>query len=195
MPLLRREIEAFPETLFALPEASCPWRVASVRSRQEKVLARRLASLAVPFYLPTAEKRSSISGRSRVSYSPLFPGYVFFRGQEEARRAAFSSGVVVRLLPIADPERLNAELMQLKRLQDAGATLVPFVPLEVGESVRIVDGPFRGYSGVIVRESSQLRLLVSVSMLKRTVAVEFPREVLSRTGASIRDGGTRDAVA
>jgi transcription antitermination factor NusG len=149
----------------------------------------------VPFYLPTAERRSIISGRRRVSYFPLFPGYVFFRGREEARRVAFASRVIVRLLPIPDPDRLQAELAQLKRLQDAGAVMTPFVPLSAGEAVRVVEGPFRGYSGIVLREASRLRLLVSISMLKRTVAVELPREVLSRAGGSTRDGGARGAVA
>lgn len=195
MPLLRREIEAFPQELFQLPEGPWPWCVASVRSRQEKVLARQLVAHQVPFYLPIGEKHSTISGRRRVSFSPLFPGYVFFRGGAHQRRLAFASRVIVRLLPIADPERLHTELAQLKRLQDAGAVMTPFVPLAIGEAVRVVDGPFRGYSGMVVRETSRLRLLVSVSMLKRTVAVELPREVLSRAGAPSRDVGAQGIVA
>jgi transcription antitermination factor NusG len=195
MPLLRREIDAFPQDLFRLPDEAWPWVVASVRSRQEKVLARQLAAHHVPYYLPVGERRSTISGRRRVSYLPLFPGYVFFRGREEARRVAFASRVIVRLLPIADPDRLHAELFQLKRLQDAGAMMTPFVALSVGEAVRIVEGPFRGYSGVIVRETSCLRLLVSVSMLQRAVAVELPREAIARAGVPSREGGARTAVA
>ena len=57
--------------------------MAHLRSRQEKLLARYLREREIPFYLPQMEKRSRRSGRTFVSYLPLFAGYVFFRGERE----------------------------------------------------------------------------------------------------------------
>src|SRR5690242_9404213 len=57
MPLLKREPDVFPETLFE-SRFEAPWVVAHVRSRQEKVLARFLAPAGIPFYAPQREKRT-----------------------------------------------------------------------------------------------------------------------------------------
>jgi transcription antitermination factor NusG len=196
MPLRKRETDLYPVDLFSLTAGDWPWRVAHVRSRQEKGLARQLHTSGIPFYLPVAEKRALIGGRSRVSFLPLFPGYVFFRGGEEARRAALASRLVARLIPVSDPSLLEEELRQLRTLQEAGASLIPWESIVEGDAVRVQDGAFRGYSGIVLRETSRLRLLVSITMLSRSVAVEFPREALSRIAPPrTRDHGTRGAAA
>lgn len=178
MPLLKREPDVFPESLFEA-ETGEPWVVAHVRSRQEKVLARFLAPLGIPFYAPQREKRTRRNGRNFVSYLPLFPGYVFFRAEAERRALAWRSNVIVRLIDVPDPEILQAELAQLHRLQRSGASLSPWRALDPGEAVRVVEGPFQGYFGIVVRERGAERLLVSVSLLRKTVAVEFEREMLA----------------
>lgn len=177
MPLLRKEPEIAPEDLFELRE---PWRVAHVRSRQEKALARHLLQRGVAFYLPQTEKAATRDGRRRASHLPLFPGYVFFRGGEEARQAALRSNVVAGLIEVEDQALLGAQLAQLRRLQLEGASLVPAEELEAGDAVRITEGAFAGYEGTVVRGARGERLLVSVSLLRKQVAVEFPRGRLRR---------------
>jgi len=178
MPLLKREPDLFPEGLFGAP-GEAPWLVAHVRSRQEKVLARFLSSIGVPFYAPQREKRTRRHGRSFVSYLPLFPGYVFLRAGGEERARVWGSNVVVRMIDVPDQDLLGAELAQIQRLQSAGARFAPARPLDAGERVKVVDGPFEGYLGIVVRESGAERLLVSVSLLRKWVAVEFEREILA----------------
>jgi transcription antitermination factor NusG len=194
MPLLERELEMSPQSLFELPQADFPWWVAHVRSRQEKVLARHVAPLGIPFYLPQRENRKKRGGRGFVSHLPLFPGYFFFRGFAAERLEVLRSNVVVRLLEVSDQELLTRELGDLRRLQEVGATLVPYAPISPGESVRVVEGPFSGYTGRVLREQSRLRLIVSITMLRQTVAVEFSREVLSPVAVSRRSDQSRSAV-
>jgi transcription antitermination factor NusG len=177
MPLLPKEPDILPETIFDLRE---PWCVAHVRSRQEKVLARHLAQRQVAFYLPQTEKSAARGGRTFTSHVPLFPGYVFFRGAAAARQAALRSHVVARLIEVDDQPLLTEELRQIRRLQLAGASLIPVDELLPGDSVRISGGAFDGYRGVVVRGGRADRLLVSVSLLRRVVAVEFPRQMLKR---------------
>jgi transcription antitermination factor NusG len=178
MPLLKRGTEIFPQSLFELSDTDSPWWVAHVRSRQEKVLARHIAPLEVPFYLPLCENGRRRGGRRFVSHLPLFPGYLFFRGSASQRIAVLKSNVVVRLLEVPDQELLTRELRELRALQEAGATLTPYVPIAPGSTVRVVEGPFSGYTGKVLREQSRLRLIVSISMLRQSVAVEFSRETL-----------------
>jgi transcription antitermination factor NusG len=178
VPLLPRGIDIFPDSLFDLPEREFPWWVAHVRSRQEKVLARYLFSRGVSYYLPSREHKARRAGRTFVSHLPLFPGYVFFRGSGEERVTALRSNLIVSTLTVQDQRLLSEELLQIRRLQEAGASLTSHAPLAPGDAVRIVEGPFEGYTGVVVRESARLRLVIAITMLRKAVAVEFDREVL-----------------
>jgi len=179
VPILKREVDLHPRHLFELSPVEHPWWVAYARSRQEKALARHLLGHEVGFYLPQAEKQVRRAGRTFVSSLPLFPGYLFFRGTPEARREALRSNLIVEVLPVLDQERLQGELESLWRLQLSGAPLIPHPYLEVGDEVEIVDGPFRGWTGRVLREKGRLRLIVSVTFLRQSVAAELDREMLA----------------
>jgi len=179
VPILKREVDLFPSHLFELSRSEHPWWVAYVRSRQEKGLARHLGGHGVGFYLPQAEKQTRRAGRTFLSSLPLFPGYLFFRGTAEARRTALRSDLIVQVLGVTDQERLQQELENLWRLQQTGAPLVSHPYLEAGDQVEVVDGPFRGWTGTVLREKGRLRLIVSVTFLRQSVAAELDREVLA----------------
>jgi transcriptional antiterminator NusG len=178
MPLLKKEAEVFPDDLFSL---QAPWVVVHVRSRQEKLLARHLTRKNVPFYLPQIEKITKRSGRTFKSYVPLFPGYVFIRGGGEARDVAWRSNVVANIIDVDDQPLLHNELLQLRQLQESGASLTPHLDVVVGAPVRITDGVFAGYTGVVVKEKEKERLIVTISHLHRAVAVELPRDSVIRS--------------
>jgi transcription antitermination factor NusG len=191
MAILKRGPEIFPEGLFELKAAEHPWWVARVRSRHEKLLARHLVPFGVPFYLPQTERRVRRGGRSFISFLPLFPGYVFFRGGRQERVVALQSQVVTGILTVHDQGRLGAELKQLRLLQESGASISPVRSFVAGEAVVVTDGPFRGYAGVILREKGRSRLMVSISLLRKAVVVEVGAEAL----AADRRLGSRAAVA
>jgi transcription antitermination factor NusG len=180
MPLLPKEADLFPEELFTLPEGSFPWHVAHVRSRQEKSLARLLREQQVPFYLPQVERVTERSSRRFRSYLPLFAGYVFFRGTDRALNVVLRSGVTANMIEVGDQKRLAAELEQIRRLQLAGASFEVYEDLSPNDVVSITEGPFRGYTGAVVRSGRGQRLVVSLSLLRKNVAVEFERPVLRR---------------
>jgi len=193
MAILRREPEIFPEGLFEFPAADHPWWVARVRSRHEKALARHLLPFGVPFYLPQSEQTVRRGNRSFTSYLPLFSGYVFFRGRREERLVALQSQVVSEILEVRDQDRLEGELLQLRRLQLAGASLVPLRSFSPGECVVVTEGPFRGYEGIVVRDKGKSRLIVSISLLRKAVAVELSAGALM--SSATRRLGSSAAVA
>lgn len=175
MPILKREPDAFPESIFDLTQ---PWWVAHLRSRQEKVLARYLREHDIPFYLPQMEKRVRRSGRTFVSYLPLFGGYVFFRGGRDERLQAVKSNVIVNVLEPPDQQEIAAELRQLHELQLTDMPLVPHPFVGPGDTVLITDGAFQGYRGVVLKEKGITRLIVSVSFIRQSVALDIDREFI-----------------
>ena len=175
MPLLKREPEIFPESIF---EMTAPWWVAHLKSRQEKVLARYLRDHDVPFYLPQMEKRVRRGGKTLVSYLPLFSGYVFFRGGRDERLRALKSNVVINVLEPSDQATIGSELRQLHDLQITDARLVPHAFVAPGDTVLITEGAFQGYRGVVLKEKGVARLVVSVSFIRQSVAVDIDREFI-----------------
>jgi transcription antitermination factor NusG len=180
MPLLPKEIDLFPDELFALPQVPFRWHVAHVRSRQEKSFARRLLEQQIPFYLPQIEHVVERSSRRLRSYLPLFAGYVFFRGDDRALNVALRSGLTANMVAVEDQNLLTAELEQIRRLQLSGASFEVYEDLLQNDAVTITEGPFRGYTGAVVRSGRGNRLVVSLSLLRKNVAVEFERPVLQR---------------
>src|SRR5450756_2194774 len=189
MPLLKREPDLFPQDLFDLPVEKHPWWVAHVKSRQEKALARYLQPLGIPYYLPQREQKIRRAGRNFVSYLPLFPGYLFFRGTDDDRYAAHRSNLVAQVIDVIDQPLLDAELGRLRALQESGLPLVSHPYLEPGSAVSITEGQFRGYEGIVVRAKGQLRLVVSVSLLRTSVAIEIDREALALLVARVERFG------
>jgi transcription antitermination factor NusG len=178
MPLINKEPDLYPESLFSLPPEEAPWRIAYVKSRCEKAFARHLLERQVPFYLPTQQKRHFSGNRERIARLPLFPGYVFIRGERPERLAALQSQRVVRLMSVTDQQTLHRELQDLKQLQDEGFLLVSHPYLEPGDPVEILEGPFQGYQGLVERERGVERLVVSVTFLRQSASVEVPRDEL-----------------
>src|SRR5262249_34287476 len=113
----------------------------------------------------------------------------------DARDSVFRSGLVVRLLDVRDQALLDGELRQLRALQLSGASLAPYERLVPGDLVTIADGPFQGHRGCVVRGPCGLRLIVSISMLRQSVAVEFDRSCLKREARATGTGEDRSAVA
>lgn len=173
MPILKREPDTFPDNVFELPE---PWWVAHLRSRQEKAFARYLRFHGIASYLPQTEKRQRRNRRTIVSWLPLFPSYVFFRGMQSDTARALRSHMVVNLLAPFDQEMFGAELRQLADLQRSSGRLTLYPHLTAGDAVLITDGVFAGYRGVIQRLPAGERLIVSISFIRQSVAVELDRE-------------------
>jgi transcription antitermination factor NusG len=176
VPILKREADAFPETLFQVEH---PWWVAHLRSRQEKRFARYLRERRVPFYLPQMEKRSRRNGRTVISYLPLFGGYVFFRGAPRDAATATRSHLIANLLEPVDQAELDSELFQLHSLQVNCQKLVPYPYVGKGDVACVTEGAFKGLRGQVIRERGSERLVLSITFIRQSVTVEIDRDLVA----------------
>lgn len=184
MPILEQESALYPDDLFDMPTKDAPWEIGHVRSRQEKSVARLLLDAHKPFYLPQIKQTKKRGGRTLVSHLPLFPGYIFMRNVEGLRQTLWRTTAVVSMIHVPDQDQLHAELLQIRKLQTSGALLTAVADLVPGDAVDINEGAFAGYSGIVMEERGSLRLIVSVTILKKAVVVEFPRELLTQSKPS-----------
>ncbi len=103
---------------------------------------------------------------------PLFPGYVFMFGSEQERILSLTTNRVSRILEVADPSHLRAELEQINRLIHCGAPLTVEQRLAPGNRVRIKHGAMAGLEGTVLVRRGKTRLIVAVTLLQQGVSVE-----------------------
>lgn len=177
MPLLPREPDIFPENLFSgevEAGAAQRWRVIYTIPRREKALMRRLLRMQIPFYCPLVKRRlRSTSGRVRFSYTPLFPGYVFIRADEDQRYQTLTTNCVSRCLEVPDASELVHDLQQICQLIRSDAPLTPEAQLEPGMRIRVRSGPLMGLEGTVVKRRGMQRLLVIVRFLQQGASVQL----------------------
>ena len=191
MPILRKERDIFPDNLFELSTDQAPWVIAHLRSRQEKSTARMLFDDRKPFYLPQIVQKTKGPDRTFVSHLPLFPGYIFLRQVAGLQQRLWQTRAVANMIEVPDQAQLTEELLQIRELEATGAVLTPCVELAPGDPVRITEGAFSGYVGTVTAERGALRLIVSVSIIKKAIAVEFPREFLAHREPTRNEGDRR----
>lgn len=178
MPILKKEHDLYPEGLFGrdLPVASeeARWWALYTMSRREKDLMRRLFKSRISYYGPVIEKQHrSPSGRLRTSYVPLFPNYVFLRGDASDRYEAMCTGCVSRDLEVTDPTALLHDLRQIHELIQVGEALAHEPEIPVGARVRVMSGVLEGQVGTIIERRGKQRLLVAVNFLQQGASVEL----------------------
>jgi len=142
-------------------------------------MARECRQRLIPFYLPLREHRNRRDPRHRISWLPLFPGYVFVRGDlEHERLELLRTNLCVRVLTVLDQDGLGHDLAQVRRLQELGLPLRAHPELTKGSVVRIAEGPFEGMTGSVASVKGKDRFVVSVRFIHRAVSVELGREEL-----------------
>src|SRR5260370_34797255 len=105
---------------------------------------------------------------------PLFPGYLFCRMDPYNRLPVLMTPGVIQivgtgktLIPVEEEE-----IAAIQRVVKNGLSTMPWPYLQVGHVARIEEGPLPGMTGTMARTKSAMKLVLSVSLLQRAVAVE-----------------------
>lgn len=175
MPLLDLEPFVSSEKLLSgsvlASEEGSLWWVLHTRPRVEKALARKLFETGHDFFLPLHTNRWYASGRWRTSYLPLFPGYLFVRGNGRLRDFVLATNQVAHVLPVADQAGLHTDLVSVYRAMQSGLLLTPEEGLYPGIRVEIVAGALQGLQGTVLRRGKETRFVIEVCFLQRGVSV------------------------
>ena len=171
-------------------DGSLPWFALQVRTRHEIGIADYLNAKGYEQFLPLHKCRKRWSDRIKEVQTPLFPGYLFCRFDPQARLPILKTPGVVQIvgngrspLPVCD-----SEISALQTLVASGLPNQPWPFLHAGDKVQIQAGPLRGLEGVLVAFKGNCHLVLSVTLLQRSVAVEIDSALVSpvRTPSSQR---------
>lgn len=130
--------------------------------------------------VPTEEVVEMRGGQRRKSERKFFPGYVLVQMEMNddswhlvnsiPRVMGFIGGTSDRPAPITDKEANTI----LNRLEKASEAPRPRTMFEVGEVVRVIDGPFADFNGTVEElDYEKSRMKVSVSIFGRATPVEL----------------------
>jgi transcription antitermination factor NusG len=164
------------------PQAETPrWYALRVRSNFERKAADSLHRRDLEQFLPSYRQRSYWSDRMKWVERPLFPGYVFCRFSMRDWLSVMQTPGVVQAVnfggvpaPVDD-----GEIEALARLVSSSVPLFPRAFLNVGQRVEIKRGPLTGLEGILERFEKECRIVVSVSLLQRSVSAEIDAEWVS----------------
>ena len=154
------------------------WWVAHTKSRNEKALAHDLIGKSINYFLPMTWKVQRRTRRTIRSLLPLFGGYLFFCGKENARIEALRTNRVANVIEVKDQKKLVDELVQIEQALRAGAPLVPHKYLKAGQRCRVIAGPLMDLQGLIVRAKNATRLVLQVDMLGQAASVEMDMDMI-----------------
>jgi transcription antitermination factor NusG len=149
------------------------WYAVHTRSQYEKSVCEGLSLRGYESFLPLYRARRKWSDRYQDVDIPLFPGYVFCRLNINNRLPVLIVPGVIRFIgtgkiPIPiDEHEINA----------------------VGQSVSIEEGPLQNVTGILTEINGADQLVVSISLLQRSVAVSIPREWIRPVESAFAAGG------
>ncbi|MFZ0591374.1 MAG: UpxY family transcription antiterminator [Bryobacteraceae bacterium] len=156
------------------------WYAVSVRQRAEKMTASYLENKGYEHLLPARRIKRQLSDRVKVIDQPLFPGYVFCKLDVRERLPLLTTPGVISLvgfgkepIPVAD-----SEIDAISRIVRAEVQAEEWPFVEQGQHVEITSGALRGLEGVVVRCAAAFRVILSVTLLRRSVAVQVERNAI-----------------
>lgn len=151
------------------------WYAAYTSANHEKRVAEQLNLRKVEHFLPLYETLRQWKDRKMRLELPLFPGYVFVRLALRDRLQVLQVPGVAWLVGFGgQPAALAAEEIETLRTGLIGGVRAqPHPFLTVGRHVRVKNGPLAGVQGILLKMKNRARLVVSVELIQRSVAVEM----------------------
>lgn len=151
------------------------WYALHTRSRHEKVARDQLSAKGITNLLPLWRKRSVWKDRIKMIEEPLFRGYMFGYFALQNKLDVLQSIGIVRIVningkPIPVPEE---QIQAVKTMVEHQMPYDPHPFLKEGMHVRVKHGVLAGAEGILIAKKSHYRLVISVDLIQKSVAVDI----------------------
>jgi len=157
-----------------------PWFALQTAPKGEKKVERSLSSKGYDCLLPTYWQRRRWSDRTVTIELPLFPRYVFCRFNPSAIGKAITTPGVSRIIRFGGrPAEVSAhEIEALQLLAESSLLREPWAYIPAGTRIKVETGPLAGVEGIICPDGGKSRLIISITLLQRSVAVHLDDNML-----------------
>lgn len=162
------------------------WFALLVKPRHEKAVSAALRSKHYEEFLPLRSVRQKWSDRFKVVEMPLLPGYTFCRFDPSDKVNVLRTPGIRKVVgwgavPVPVEE---VEIQALQTVMRAGLPAAPCPYLRTGQAICLDGGPLSGLRGLLLQTRGRSRLVVSITLLQRSVAVEVEQTWISPAGWS-----------
>lgn len=155
------------------------WYALRVQSRLARLASTTLRGKGYEEFFPTCRSRHRWSDRIKEVETPLFPGYIFcrFDPDDRAMPIVTTPGVIgfvgagKKPTPIADEE-----IDKVRSVVQSGLAAHPCAFVVPGDRLYITRGPLAGLEGSLLESEKGCRLVISISLLQRSIAVAIDRD-------------------
>lgn len=157
-----------------------PWYAVHTKSRHEYKAHAGLIKKNLESFLPEMEVWSKRKDRKKKLSVPLFPGYLFVSAalDNETKLAVLKTSGVVQILgkkensePLPVPDE---KILAIRRIMDRKVEMYSIQYPRKGEPARIIDGPFAGIEGTVMKSDLENELFViSIDLMQRSVAIKL----------------------
>jgi transcription antitermination factor NusG len=150
------------------------WYAAYTCTNHERRVTQQLSERNVENFLPTYRSVRRWRDRRKELQLALFPSYVFVHMDVRDRLRVLQLPGVVNVVSFGGVPAplLDSEIEALRRGSACPTQIAPHPYLRVGRRVRVARGPFAGTEGILVRRRDGCRVVVSIDLLMRSVALE-----------------------
>jgi transcription antitermination factor NusG len=167
-----------------------PWFALQTKPKNEKKVEYLLRQKSYRCFLPTYRQRRRWSNRIVEVELPLFPMYVFCQFGSSVVGKAISTPGITRIVGFGGrPAEVAAEEIEaLQLLAQSSLLREPWAYIPNGTLVQVETGPLAGARGTLCSSDDKQRLVVSVTLLQRSVAVQLDENTL----VSVSEGPKKD---
>jgi transcription antitermination factor NusG len=151
------------------------WFAVQVWTGREQHSVTELTRRGFEVFLPCYREHRRWSDRIKTIDRALFPGYLFCHSAAAGIGSVLQSPGIITIVgagttPLAVP---TAEVDAIRQIVETRLLVEPWPFLQTGQRVRIERGPLRGTEGVVLAWHNGHRLVISVPLLQRSIAVEL----------------------
>jgi transcription antitermination factor NusG len=154
--------------------SASPWYAVYTKHQHEKSACDVLSRQGFEVFLPLYAAAHRWKDRTKTVLLPVFPCYLFLRANLERKVDILKTPGVFWLVESGGRacEVPESDINGIRRIVQSSARAEPHPLLKSGEYVRVSRGPLAGLRGILTRMKSNLRLVLSVDLLQKAIAVE-----------------------
>jgi transcription antitermination factor NusG len=159
-----------------------PWHALYTRHQHEKMVADLLTRKGFHVFLPLYNATHRWKDRNKAVSLPLFPSYVFVKGGLERQLQILITPGVYSVLAVGGRAAVisEEEISAVQRMVASSLPIERYPFLKCGDRVRVMSGALEGIEGILVRKKNSVRLVLSVELLMKSVAVEVDAWAVER---------------
>lgn len=158
----------------AKDSASSAWFALQTKPTFEQTVSKALEMKGFTAFVPTYKEPREWSDRVKLLDVPLFPGYVFWRHDGTRTLPALTTPGVRSIVSFGrvPAEIPDFEIESVRRFINSHLNVKPWPFLHLGQTVRVEKGPLAGVNGILQEFKGSYRVVVSISLLQRSIAAE-----------------------